>query len=49
MLKKWLDADKLALNLDKTSFVLSHSLQVSIIETLRLMFDKKQIHQGKYV
>ena len=47
--KKWLDADKLALNLDKTNFVLFHSPQVSITELIRLKLGKKQIHQEKYV
>ena len=47
--KKWLDANKLALNLDKTNFVLFHSPQVSITELIRLKFGKKQIHQEKYV
>ena len=47
--KKWLDANKLALNLDKTNFVLFHSPQVSITELIRLKFSKNQIHQEKYV
>ena len=47
--KKWLDANKLALNLDKTNFVLFHSPQVSITELIRLKFGKKQVHQEKYV
>ena len=49
MLKKWLDANKLALNLDETNFVIFHSPQVSITEPITLKFDKKQIHQEKYV
>ena len=47
--KKWLDADKLALNLDKTNFVFFHSPQVSTTELIRLKLGKKQIHQEKYV
>ena len=43
--KKWLDANKLALNLDKTNFVLFHSPQVSITELIRSKSGKKQIHQ----
>ena len=39
--KKWLDANKLALNLDKTNFVLFHSPQVFITEPIRLKFGKK--------
>ena len=39
--KKWLDANKLALNLGKTNFVLFHSPQVSITELIRLKFGKK--------
>ena len=40
--KKWLDANKLALNLDKTNFVLFHSPQVSITELIRLQFGKNK-------
>ena len=47
--KNWLDANKLALNLDKTNFVVFHFLQASITELIRLKFGKKQIHQEKYV
>ena len=47
-IKKWL-ANKLALNLDKTNFVLFHSPQEFITELIRLKFGKKQIHQEKYV
>ena len=47
--KKWLDTNKLALNLDKTNFVLFHSPQVSATELIKLKFGKKQIHQEKYV
>ena len=45
--KEWLDANKLALNLDKTNFVLFHSPQVSITGLIRLTFGNKQIHQDK--
>ena len=46
--KKWLYANKLALNLDKTNFVLFHSPQVviSITELIRLKFGKKK---NKYI
>ena len=47
--KKWLDANKLALNLDKTNFVLFHSPQVSTTKPIRLKFVKNRIHQEKYV
>ena len=43
--KKWLDANKLPLNLDKTNFVLFHSPQVSITEPITLKFGKTQQHQ----
>ena len=47
--KKCLDANKLALNLDKTNFVLFHSPQVSNTELIRLKFGKKQMDQEKYL
>ena len=40
--KKWLDANKHALNLDKTNFVLFYSPQVSITELIRLKFGRNK-------
>ena len=46
--KKWLDANKLALNLDKTNFVLFHSYQKKVTEPVILKFGRKKIqHAGE--
>ena len=47
--KKWLDANKLALNLDKTNFVLFHSYQKKVTEPVILKFCRKKIQQEKCV
>ena len=41
--KKWLDANQLALNIDKTSFVIFHSPQKKITEQIIIKFMKKKI------
>ena len=47
--KKWLDANKLALNLDKTNFVLFHSYQKKVTEPVILKFGRKKIQQENCV
>ena len=47
--KKWLDANKLALNIDKTKFVLLHSNQKKVSEPVILKFARKKIHQENCV
>ena len=41
--KKWLDANQLALNIDKTNFVIFHSSQKKIAEQTIIKFLKKKI------
>ena len=43
--KKWLDANQLALNIDKTNFVIFHSPQEKIAEQIVINFMKKKIQQ----
>ena len=43
--KKWLDANKLALNLDKTNFVLFHSYQKKVTEPVILKFGRKRYNR----
>ena len=40
--RKWLDANYLALNIDKTNFVIFHSPQKNIVGTVILMMGKKK-------
>ena len=47
--KKWLDANKLALNLDKTNFVLFYSYQKKVTEPVTLKFGRKKIQQENCV
>ena len=47
--KKWLDANKLALNIDKTNFVLFHSDQKKVTEPATLKFGRKKIYQDNCV
>ena len=47
--KKWIDANKLALNIDKTNFVLFHSNQKKVTEPVTLKFGRKKIHQENCV
>ena len=43
--KKWLDANQLALNIDKTKFVIFHSPQKNIAEQRIIKFMKKKIQR----
>ena len=43
--KKWLDANQLALNIDKTNFVIFHSPQKKIAEQIIIKFTKKKIQR----
>ncbi len=47
--KKWLDANKLALNIGKTNFVVFHSVQNSLSESLTIKIGNQHIRQAKYV
>ena len=47
--KKWLDANKLALNVDKTNFVIFHSHAKKLTEPIALKFGRKKISQADHV
>ena len=47
--KKWLDANKLALNVDKTNFVIFHSPKKSLDEAINIKIGKELVKQAKYV
>ncbi len=47
--KKWLDANKLALNVGKTNFVVFHSVQNSLSESVSIKIGNQHIRQVKYV
>ena len=47
--KKWLDANKLALNVDKTNFVIFHSHGKKLTEPIALKFGRKKITQTDHV
>ena len=47
--KKWLDANKLALNNEKTNFVVFHSTAKKVNEPVVLKFGRKKISRVKYV
>ena len=47
--KKWLHADKLALNLGKNNFVLFHSIVKKIMEPIVLKFRCKKITRANHV
>ena len=44
-MKKWLDSNKLALNVDKTNFVIFHSHTKKLTEPIALKFGRKKITQ----
>ena len=48
-MKKWLDANKLALNVDKTNFVIFHSHVKKLTEPIALKFGLKKISQADHV
>ena len=47
--RKWLEANRLALNIDKTNFVIFHSQQRKITDNIELQFGRKSIKQESYV
>ena len=47
--KKWLDANKLALNVDKTNFVIFHSHAKKLTEPIALKFGRKKFSQVDHV
>ena len=47
--KKWLDANKLALNVDKTNFVIFHSPQKPLCENIIIKFGKQHVKKAKHV
>ena len=47
--KKWLDANKLALNVDKTNFVIFHSPLNLLKESINIKIGKQHVKQAKYV
>ena len=48
-IKKWLDANKLALNIDKTNYVIFHSPARKLTEPVVLKFGHKKIFQTDHV
>ena len=46
--KVWLDSNKLALNIEKTNFVLFHSPQKKLTGDTRLKIGKQDIQKTKY-
>ena len=47
--KKWLDANKLAVNVDKTNFIIFHSPQSTLDQTVSIKIGKEHVKQAKYV
>ena len=47
--KKWLDAKKLALNVDKTNFIIFHSPHSTLDQTVSIKIGKEHVKQAKYV
>ena len=47
--KKWLDVNKLALNVDKTNFIIFHSRQRSLSKPVNIKIGKEHVKQAKYV
>ena len=47
--KKWLDANKLALNVDKTNFVVFHSSQKPLCDNIIITFGKQHMDKAKHV
>ena len=47
--KKWLEANKLALNIKKTNFVVFHSLAKMLTEPVTLKFGRKKITHANHV
>ena len=47
--KKWLDANKLALNIEKTNFVLFHSPTWKSTDLIIIRFGREKVRQEKFV
>ena len=47
--RKWLEANRLALNIDKTNFVIFHSQQCKITDQIVLQIGRKKINQESCV
>ena len=47
--KKWLDSNRLALNIDKTNFVIFHSPHAKLSEPITIRFCRKRIQHENYV
>ena len=47
--RKWLEANRLALNVDKTNFVILHSQQRKLTDHIVLKIGNKKIKQESYV
>ena len=47
--KKWLDANRLSLNIDKTNFVIFHPPRVKIPEPVTVKFGRKKIERENCV
>ena len=47
--KKWLEANKLALNIEKTNFVVFHSPAKKLTEPVILKFERKKIMRASHV
>ncbi len=47
--QSWLDCNKLALNIDKTNFVLFHSPRKKLPDLINIKFGRKNISRSKYV
>ena len=49
MVKKWLDANELSLNIDKTNYIIFYSSSVNISSTFDIKIGKKRIKRVKSV
>ena len=47
--RKWNDANRLSLNIDKTNFVVFHSPQIKLVEPVIIRFGKKKIKRESCV
>ena len=47
--KKWLDANKLAVHIDKPTFLIFHSLQSTLDQPVSIKIGKEYVKQAKYV
>ena len=47
--KKWLDANKLALNIAKTKFVIFHSPKNALVKAVNIKIGNNHVNQAKYV